>query len=399
MKKKVLYIHQYFTTPDQAGGTRSYWFAKHLVKNNYDVTVLTSRNRQDKFYEQDNVAGVKVIYVQNPYSNNMSIPARLLSFIKFMCYGLFAAWRLGKFNLVFATSTPLSIGIIPLILRKSRLINYVFEVRDLWPEVPIQMGGITNPILVSLTKIFEKLIYENSLHVIALSPGMEGGVRSAALDVKTSMIPNMSKIDRFYPRAPNIKLAKKYAVDLSNLNVVHFGAMGRANGLDYILDSAILLQTAGLDDIDFYLVGDGSERQRLESKVKRLAIKNISFIAPMGMEDLSAFVNLCSCSIITFKNLPILQTNSPNKLFDSLSAALPIIVNSAGWTKDIVENYSCGAYVDPTQPHDLSELLAQWKNNHALRDQMSANSRKLAVQKYDKSIMCEEFIKVIRCYV
>ena len=77
------------------------------------------------------------------------------------------------------------------------------------------------------------------------------------------------------------------------------------------------------------------------------------------MRIFSEVVNCCDASMTSFLDLPILYTNSPNKLFDSLSAGKPIIVNSAGWTKDLVENENCGFYVDPNNPEDfaLAEAL------------------------------------------
>ena len=97
-------------------------------------------------------------------------------------------------------------------------------------------------------------------------------------------------------------------------------------------------------------------------------------------------------SIVSFKDLPILYTNSPNKLFDSLSAGKPIIVNSAGWTKRLVEENSCGYYVNPNKPSELADKILFLQSHPEVLKQQGLASRRLAETKYDKSILCKQFV-------
>lgn len=113
------------------------------------------------------------------------------------------------------------------------------------------------------------------------------------------------------------------------------------------------------------------------------------------MNETSEIVNLCDVSIVSFADIPILYTNSPNKLFDSLSAGKPIIVNSAGWTKELMEKYECGFYVNPNVPEDLVNRLYDLEKNKEVVIRMGINSRNLAKNEFDKSILCERFLKVI----
>src|SRR5690606_18044810 len=133
---KILYIHQYFKTPAEPGGTRSYWFAKALVQSGYKVTMLTAAANITKKQERINIEGIDVIYVKVPYSQSMGIMQRLRSFLKFIVVATRVAWRENGVDLVFATSTPLTVGIPALLLKWFRKKPYIFEVRDLWPEVP-----------------------------------------------------------------------------------------------------------------------------------------------------------------------------------------------------------------------------------------------------------------------
>lgn len=393
----VLYIHQYFKTPKEPGGTRSYWFAKELIKNGHSVTMLTSRNHQKNRIEEEKIDGIKVIYVKNVYDNQMGVFRRLFSFINFIFSSTIVGLKQKEIDLVFATSTPLSIGVPALVLKWVKGKNFVFEVRDLWPEVPIQMGAINNRIVRKFLYGFEQRIYKSASHVIALSPGMrEGIINSHIPPEKITMIPNMSKKDEFYDRKHNYEIAEQFAIDKNRFNVVHFGAMGIANGLHYILEAAKLFKKTGYyNSINFVFLGEG----KIESTLKEMGIENdlcnMQFLGAHPMNIVSEVVNLCDCSIITFSNIPILYTNSPNKLFDSLSAAKPIIVNSPGWTKEMVEKYKCGIYVDPDNPEELVNALIKMVEDPVWVKEMGRNSRWLAENVYDKSILCREFVEVI----
>ena len=390
---KILYIHQYFKTPNEPGGTRSYWMAKALINNGHEVTMISSKDSKDKKKEVINIDGIQVVYLNEKYDQKMSILRRLKSFLGFVWKILLEAKRYKNTDLVIATSTPLTIGIPALFLKWFRKTPYVFEVRDLWPEVPIQMGAIRNSLLIKLTKLFEKTIYKNAIHVIALSPGMQAGVVKYISKDRTSMIPNMAKKDEFWPREKNFELGKKLGLNSSSFKIIHFGALGIANGANTIVDSAKLLK--GDDTVEFLFVGGGATEEQLQKECQENNLSNVKFLGRFPMKELSEIVNLSDVSIVSFKDLPILYTNSPNKMFDSLSAGKPIIVNSAGWTKDIVEKYNCGYYVNPNNPEELVEKIKFLQRNPQTIIQMGTNARKLAEEKYDKSILSKQFAGII----
>ncbi|WP_036153536.1 glycosyltransferase family 4 protein [Maribacter forsetii] len=390
----ILYLHQYFTTPDQPGGTRSYWNSLELLKNGHKVTVISLGKENKKRFERKTVDGIDVIYVRVPYSQTMSIASRLKSFLHFMFFSTYLALKEKNIDFVIATSTPLTIGFPALVLKKLKKIPYLFEVRDLWPEVPIQMGGLNNKTAIKLAKWFERSIYKNASHVIALSPGMQEGVlKEGTPNSKVSMIPNMAKIDAFWAREPNMALMQELNLDKNTFKIIYFGAFGQANAIEYILETALLLKEN--KTIEFLFIGSGPGKELIENYNVKDGCNNVTYLGFFNMEKTSEIVNFCDISLVTFSNLPILATNSPNKLFDSLSAEKPIIVNSAGWTKDLVENHNCGIFVDPESPQDFANKIITLKNDPDKLTLMGKNSRKLAETVYDKSLLCEQFATVV----
>lgn len=393
---KILYIHQYFKTPYEPGGTRSYWIAQALLKRGHEVVMISSSNKFKDNKVSKKIDGIEVIYIKEEYNQNMSILRRLKSFVSFMLKSSSTALKQKDIDLVFATSTPLTVGFPALVMRWFKKKPYIFEVRDLWPEVPIQMGAMKNKLVRALTVKFEKTIYRNAQHVIALSPGMRDGVVKFIDSDRTSMIPNMSKVDQFYPRAKNEEFAEKIGLRNDTFKVVHFGSLGLANGADSIIESAKLLK----DDstIEFVFIGGGSTEAQLKERCKEYELSNVLFLGRFSMKETSEIVNICDVSMVSFKDIPILYTNSPNKLFDSLSAAKPIIVNSAGWTKDLVEKENCGFYVDPNKPQQLVDKIKLLQQSPDLVTEMGNNSRILAEKVYDKEILCSKVVSVLEEY-
>ncbi|MCO5268786.1 MAG: glycosyltransferase family 4 protein [Brumimicrobium sp.] len=392
----IIYIHQYFYTPADAGGTRSYWNCKELIARGHQVTVIAGSSKIEKDIEEKIIEGIKVIYIKEAYHQSMSVKARLKSFIGFMRKSIKVAKQQQDIDLVFATSTPLTVGIPALYLKWFKKTPYIFEVRDLWPEVPIQMGAIKNPFLIWATRKLEKTIYRNANHVIALSPGMQEGVMHYIPKNKTSMIPNMSKKDEFWEREKNLELMKEMKLREDSFKVIYFGAMGLANAVHTLVDAANQLKDD--NNIEFLFIGGGSQEAELKELAVKLQLPNVHFYGEKPLKTVSEVLNFSDVSIVLFEDIPILYTNSPNKLFDSLSAGKPIIVNSAGWTKAMVEENNCGLFANPKIDADLAHKIKYIQENPDLAKDMGINARKLAETTYDKSILCKEFVDTLEKY-
>lgn len=392
----IIYIHQYFKTPQEPGGTRSYWISKELIKRGHHVVMICSTNEQHPDEKVEMIDGIEVHYVKNDYNNYMSKLQKIQSFLRFVRKSIKEASKINDADIVFATSTPLTVGAVALKLKKSKGYKYVFEVRDLWPEFPIQIGAIRNSLVIRALRAFERKIYDKSEHVVALSPGMKDGVIAAGTpESKVSMIPNMSKPDEFKPHVHNLELAKEFGININDFNIIHFGSMGPANGLDYIIETAKICQEQSLKDVKFIFMGDGATQPILKKKVEEYGLNNVKFLGNHKMSVVSEVVNLCDLSMTSFKNLPILATNSPNKLFDSLSAGKPIVVNSAGWTKDLVEKENCGFFVNPDNPQDFADKIKLYKDDKAILETWGRNARKLSETTFDKAILSSKVADVI----
>src|SRR5699024_7342541 len=244
----ILYIHQYYKTREGSYSTRSFAFAKRYVDAGHNVTMLTGDSRLTDndmpistglFSSRYNIEGIEVIAIKNKCSNYMSKLKRIYTFISFLILSTFKGLLIKSHDVIYATSTPLTVGFPAMVISKFKRTPYVFEVRDLWPEAPIQMGVIKNNLLIKVLKKFERKIYKNASHIVALSPGMEQGVlKENVPKSKVSMLPNSSDLDLFSKEnSKPMKYIEKYNL-AGDFVAIHPGSMGVANGLFYLVEAA-----------------------------------------------------------------------------------------------------------------------------------------------------------------
>ena len=343
---KIIYLHQYFNTPYMSGGTRSYEMARRFVAQGHEVHMITTwrEPRDNKAWFQNDVEGIHIHWLPVPYSNNMLFPDRIKAFFKFALKSARKAAEI-KADVVFATSTPLTIALPAVYASKIQKIPMVFEIRDLWPELPIAMGALKNPITHFLAKRLELFAYKNSASIVALSPGMKDGVVRAGYPANNvAVIPNSSDIDMFHvdSKLGNEFRAKREWLGKKPL-LVYTGTFGLINGVSYMVDLAVEL--AKIDsDVRILLIGDGAEFDKVSDQARSLGVLNENLFIEKSLPKrempaaLSAATMACSLFIDKFE----MRSNSANKFFDSLAAGKPIVINYGGWMHDLVQNHDCG---------------------------------------------------------
>jgi len=403
-RMNILYLHQYFVTRSEVGGTRSYEFARYLVNQGHRVTMVTSASgRQSDSQSRTrrrNVDGIEVIDIRAGYEallhgTALGYFARVLAFIKFAVASSLVVLRQPKPDVVFATSTPLTIGIPALVASKFHKTPLVFEVRDLWPEAPIQIGAIRNLLIIKTLQWFERTIYRHSSHVIALSPGMLEGIVAAGVPLaRVSMIPNASDLELFSPEVDGTEFRARLGLN-GQFVCSYFGAMGEANDLRQVVEAAKCLQEKGEKDIAFVLHGKGKRRSELESFCRTQGLKNVVFSDPIPDKYQIARLAAASDACMTiYKDIPILYTCSPNKLFDTLAAGRPAIVNSPGWLKELVESNEVGLYARPGDGVHLAECVRYLRDHPEIAKAFGQNARKLAEQKFDRNKLAAQLLRV-----
>jgi glycosyltransferase involved in cell wall biosynthesis len=395
---KILYFHQHFSTPKGSTGTRSYEFSKELIKRGHSVTLVCGKywiadcglNKKFKNGKRSGmVDGIKVIQFDLNYSNSLSFLNRTIVFLKFSLKSILLSLSL-NYDVIFATSTPLTIGIPGIFSKVIRKKIFIFEVRDLWPELPRAMGVITNPFILKAMDILETMIYKCSNSCIGLSPGIIKGIIKKTPEKTIEMIPN--GCDNNFVK--HLKINIKKNTRKNKFVAVFTGAHGYANGLNAVLSAAKLLKEKKEKSIEFQFIGDGVLKPELIDRVKHESINNCVFLDPMPKVELFKYLlKEADLGLMILEDIPAFYDGtSPNKFFDYISLGLPVLNNYPGWLSKLIKEENCGVVIPPNDPMLFSEAIIKLKNSPKLLREMGINSKNLACSRFDRKDLSSTFV-------
>ena len=400
---KVLYFHQYFTTPQGAAGTRSYEMARRLAARGHEVLVVCGsaergrtgldmpfvRGRRRGVIED----GIEVLEFELDYSNRHGFVKRSVTFLRFAARSTGVALT-EPCELIFASTTPLTAGIPGILGRWLRRVPFVFEVRDLWPELPRAMGVIRNPLFLAALSALEWVSYRSAHAVIGLSPGiMEGIARRGVARDRITLVPNGCDLEIF---AAPLQPWRPPGVGPEDLMAVFAGAQGIANGLDALLDAAVELKRRGRDDVKLVLIGEGKMKGHLERRARDEALQNVIFHPPVNKAKLADLMATTDIGLQVLANVPAFYYGtSPNKFFDYIAAGLPVLINYPGWLEEMVRESRCGFAVPPDDPIAFADALCRAADDRVSLRTMGEMAQALARRQFDRRHLADRFVDVL----
>lgn len=388
---KVLILHQHFKTPQSGGAIRSYYLAKALVERGVETVVITGGN--ERASKQESVEGITVHYLPVPYDNRFGFRKRVWSFLQFVRRAIRAARQYRDADLCYAISTPLTTGLAAMMIKSKYGMPYIFEVGDLWPDAPVQMGFVRNALIKNLLYRMEQSIYDGAESIVALSEPIRNIIVKKAPAKSVHVLPNMSDTAFFRPEQKHPVLVRKFGVE-GKFVVSYIGAIGVANGLRYFLDAAAASQREK-SGVHFILCGQGAMTDDLKAYAAELNLSNLSILAFQDRNGVREIMNITDANFVSYLPVKILETGSPNKYFDGLAAGKLTIVNFSGWVREEIEKEQCGIYVDPGDPGDFVRKIKPFKDEDQLLRNYQRAGRILAEERYPRVKLSEAFLKVI----
>lgn len=396
----VLYFHQHFSTPQGSAGTRSYEMAQALLREGHSVTMVCGSYAQgntglsmpfEKGQRRGVVDGIDVIEFALNYGNHMGFMQRIGVFLKFAVGSVGVALR-EPADVVFATTTPLTAGIPGIFARWLTRKPFVFEVRDLWPELPKAMGVITNPVMLWLMSVLEWASYRSADRLVGLSPGIAEGIAARGVNKsRIAMVPNGCDLDLF---ASPAEAWRPNGVRDDQLLAIFTGTHGNANGLDAVLNAAAVLKERGRDDIRIALVGQGREKPKLIAEAEERRLDNVLFLEPVPKTKLTGLMAGADLGLQVLRNVPAFYFGtSPNKFFDYISAGLPVLNNYPGWLAGLVGESDCGFAVPPDDPSAFADALIEAAEHRDALRQKGVNARELAQTRFARSELSDDWVQ------
>jgi glycosyltransferase involved in cell wall biosynthesis len=397
---KILYLHQYFSTPQSGHGGRSYDFSVRLIKKGHTIDVVTSHNiltsvlDSVKKRSRMTLEGINIHVIRSDYSNEMGFLQRIKAFLHFAIASSLYIIKLPRTDVVFATSTPLTIGIPGIVAAKLWSRPLVFEVRDLWPEMPIQLGWLKNPFLQQLAFRLERFIYNQSTRIVALSDVMADGVAAIGYPRdRIVTIPNSSD-SKLFQCDPDVakQLRLKHGIEDAFV-CLYAGSIGFAHGVPILLDVARILKDSN-PEVKIVVIGEGSERHLIEEGVNRHTLTNVLLLNPIPRVDIVKWVAAANLGFVLAQNTS-LAVDSNNKYFDYCAGGLPVLVNARSLVANQIEAANAGFAVRDGSADGMAEAIRRAVNNPSLLAKMRDNAARLGREVFDVDIRFVKFEQVL----
>jgi len=370
--------------------------AKRLVANGHEVTfVTTSASLSDSYtfapgWNDLEIEGIKLKVLNLPYSNKDSYFNRILKFISFSIKSSIKSLSI-EADVVLATSTPLTIVIPGVIYSKIKNKPMVFEVRDLWPELPIAIGALKNRFFIIIAKWLEKIAYKHSSHLIGLSPGMCEGIARHGIDESRITLATNSCDTDLFDVLPEV--GQNYAMD--NLKflkgrklIVYTGTFGAINNVKYIVELAKRAKEQEFK-LCFLAIGDGMEKNDIIKYAEKVGVlnDNLYILDSIPKKEVVKLLSAADLSLSLFGPLKEMWHNSANKLFDALASNTPIAINYGGWQKDVIENHKCGLVLSQTNIDQAVNAINDFLHNEFQYKVAKDACHHLAYKVYSRDIM------------
>ncbi|MBI5842515.1 MAG: glycosyltransferase family 4 protein [Chloroflexi bacterium] len=399
----ILIIHQAFASLDEPGGTRHYEFARLIVSRGHEVTVIASPVSyitgapsqpppfSAKIGEVPKAEGVRVIRARVYEAHHKSFFHRVMAFFSFMFSSFFIGLKVKHVDLVWGTSPPIFQGVTAWALAKIKRVPFLFEVRDLWPQFAIAVGVLKNPLLIRASEWLERFLYRGADRVMVNSPGFLESVQSRGAK-RTELIPNGADPSMFDPADDGGEFRRVHHLE-EKFVVMYAGAHGMSNDLDVVLESASLL--AGLPEIQIVLVGDGKEKSALQAQAENLNLKNMTFLPPVPKGEMAKTLAGAHACIAILKPLEEYKTTYPNKVFDYMAAARPVILAIDGVIRDVVEKAECGMFSRPGDSEQLAETIRYFYNNRERAGKMGMAGRAYLEKNFSRAAIMEKLVKLL----
>jgi len=351
---KISVIFQHYANADCPQTARHALFLAEWAKQHEVSLIAASTNRENRITQDYPWVGEGVTLHEIPiaYDNAMSTWQRIKSFTRFMRHGLRKAIQLPPPDVFVGISTPLTTAVTTALAARWHGKPWVFEVKDLWPDFPIQMGAVPWKPAQQALYALERWLYRNAAHVIATSPDMAAHVRTFKPAHQVTLLSNGTDLDVIASlRDEEVRdLRDRARCHPDQLLVVYAGSLGRANHFDLL--KAVAHALADRPDVVFAVTGRGFHRPELEALTHQ--IPNLRVLPVLARRQSLALFKAADLSLVAFLPIPVLGANSPAKFYDSLACGTPVLVVNPGWTRTFVEQERCGWFVSGEAPEAVA---------------------------------------------
>ncbi len=400
----ILYITQHFPPETGAAQGRAHEMARNLVNLGNQVTVLTGfPNYPDgiipdeykgKLYQQEEIDGINVVRTFLIPDTKSSKIIRILNYFSFMLSAIIGGLFIKKVDIVYASTPPLPVGVVGYVLSKVYNSKFALEIRDLWVDNAIELGQLKNKFAIKMVRNLESFLNREADKIIVVTEGFKKhlwkkGIKSDKIEVIT----NGFDEEVFKPGLRDNWVRKKYNLK-EKFVIMYAGNMGTAQGLDFIIETAI--KTRDHKNILYYLIGAGVKKESLMATVEERKLENVRFMDNQPKEVIGDFLAAADVLLISLKDLPIFEITIPSKVFDYMAMGRPILIGVSGEARRIVEEAKAGLYFTPGKAEEFKEAVFKLYHRPELRKEMGGKAREYAVENFSRQQLARKLNDILQ---
>lgn len=409
---KILYVSQYFPPEMGAPAARAAELARHWALAGHHVSVLTGfpnhptgsvplewRSRLRHLTYKEKVGDVDVFRTWLWPLPNRKAHERMRNYASFCISAAIRGLAIPRPDVIIASSPQLLVGLSGWWLSFSRQIPLVFEVRDLWPESLTAVGvSGENSLLHHVLAAVARFLYERAHCIVVVTPAFREHLmnRWHVPAEKIAIVENGVETGLFAPAssAANLALRRDLGADDKFL-VCYIGTMGMAHGLETLLDAAAKLQRQN-PAVQFLLVGEGAEKERIKTLAQSRDLTNVRFVDQQPREKIPAIISASDACLVLLKKTDVFKTVIPTKMLEFMSCARPVILGVDGQARKIVEHAEAGLIIEPESAEALVAAIHRFIADRELSETMGKKGREFILENLSRGRTADKYLAVLQ---
>ncbi len=376
----ILYVDQYFRTPEEGGGIRSYYLAKGLVDAGHQVTLISGHTGAK--YKRVFIDGIHVHYLPLPRRTWIRQVRATLRFVRLACQRTDLFQRA---DVCYLAATPLQVGLIGWYYRRRFNLPFYTEISELnkiMPRRPASSSSGRSWLRTRLQSQLENQLLRHTKGVVARTPAVEAYLRQAIPQKPVRLLTNIADC-RFFSHSERTRYHERQFAVAGKFVVSYMGALDPSYQLTQFMDAAQACQRRQLNDVQFLLVGTGSDRARLQAYAQQAPLDNLRFLPHQNKYGMLSVLNVTDAVYVPSAGQAE-GCYADELFFDALASGKLCITNTRGWITELVEENDCGFYASAHHPDEFAAQLIPFVNDHSRLEACQANARALGERQFDR---------------
>ncbi|HEY3821365.1 MAG TPA: glycosyltransferase family 4 protein [Polyangiaceae bacterium] len=403
---RIVWLCHYFAPEIGAPQARLLEMSRAFRAEGHDVAVVTcfpnhptgelSSTDRGLRRRRDAIDGIAVERRWSFVTPNKGFLKKTVGHLSFMCtgwWGLSAIAKDARPDVVIVSSPTFFSVFTAWAWCGTRALPWVFEVRDLWPGVFVDLGVLRNRSLIRILERLELALYRRATLIVPVTRSFKEDIVRRGIDgEKVAVITNGVDLDRYSPGPGDPAFLKEQGIE-GRFIVLYLGAHGISHALGRILEAAAQLKD--LPDVLFVFVGEGAEKDALVRQAKLLGLDNVSFRNAVPKDRVLSWYRAASVGLVPLRDVPIFTTFIPSKMFELLACGLPVVASVAGEAREILDESRGAIVVAPEDAKAIAEAVRLLHRDTARREDLGRNGRAYVEKRYGRDRLGRAYLALL----